>query len=277
MARNASSPTTRIVRPKSLTLRLMPRRSASACGRAWSGRISPASGSCWNCSSTASSSPTKRWRSATSSPSDRRVSATRFVYCEGSIRVGCWDRPYCSQEPGFRGTWLGGPLERSSPAEIVRQVARRDAVEATHPALQPAVVRVHVLDVEGALTDADAGREVDRLVVQPALGGEGRVGLGTVRAEDGVAGDHGPERRGDGVGPQAGQHGVGGVAGAVAGDQRRDLLGREAPLARPLAAAAGAPLERTCGAAPSARPLLGAPKKVSSASTTPPRASRAAA
>src|SRR3954466_4326154 len=185
----------------------------------------------------------------------------RYGIMYGSIRVGCWDRPYCSQEPGFRGTWLGGPLERSSPAEIVRQVARRDAVEATHPALQPAVVRVHVLDVEGALTDADAGREVDRLVVQPALGGEGRVGLGTVRAEDGVAGDHGPERRGDGVGPQAGQHGVGGVAGAVAGDQRRDLLGRAAPLARPLAAAAGAPLERTCGAAPSARPLLGAPKK----------------
>src|SRR3954467_13236804 len=87
MARNASSPTTRIVRPKSLTLRLMPRRSASACGRAWSRRISPASGSCWNCSSTASSSPTKRWRSVTSSPSDRRVSATRFVYCEQTIKT----------------------------------------------------------------------------------------------------------------------------------------------------------------------------------------------
>src|SRR3954447_15471122 len=86
MARNASSPTTRIVRPKSLTLRLMPRRSASACGRAWSRRILPASGSCWNCSSTASSSPTKRWRSVTSSPSDRRVSATRFVYCEQTIK-----------------------------------------------------------------------------------------------------------------------------------------------------------------------------------------------
>src|SRR3954449_184489 len=86
MARNASSPTTRIVRPKSLALRPMPRRSAGACGRAWSRRISPASGSCWNCSSTASSSPTKRWRSVTSSPSDRRVSATRFVYCEQTIK-----------------------------------------------------------------------------------------------------------------------------------------------------------------------------------------------
>src|SRR5690242_12062363 len=87
MARNASSPTTRIVRPRSLASRPMPRRSAGACGRAWSRRISPASGSCWNCSSTASSSPTKRWRSVTSSPSDRRVSATRFVYCEQTIKA----------------------------------------------------------------------------------------------------------------------------------------------------------------------------------------------
>src|SRR3954471_6495010 len=93
----------------------------------------------------------------------------------GSIRVGCWDRSCGGQEPGSRGTWLGGPLQGSSPAEIVRQVARPDAVEAAHPAFQPAVVGVHVLDVEGALADADAGREVDRLVVQPALGGEGGV------------------------------------------------------------------------------------------------------
>src|ERR687884_464117 len=82
----------------------------------------------------------------------------------GSIRVGCWDRPYCGEEPGFRGTWLGRPLQGPSPAEIVRQVARRDAVEAAHPALQPAVVGVHVLDVEGALAHPDAGREVERLV-----------------------------------------------------------------------------------------------------------------
>src|SRR3954453_7802470 len=34
---------------------------------------------------------------------------------------------------------------------VVRQVARPDAVEAAHPAFQPAVVGVHVRDVEGAL------------------------------------------------------------------------------------------------------------------------------
>src|SRR4051794_41292438 len=113
----------------------------------------------------------------------------------GSIRVDCWDRPYCSEEPGFRGTWFGGPLERSSPTEIVRQVARRDAVEAAHPALQPAVVGVHVLDVEGAVAHPNPGRDIDRLVADAALGGEGGVGLRAVPAEGGVAGDHRPARR----------------------------------------------------------------------------------
>src|SRR3954449_9497062 len=85
-ARNANSHTTLIVRPKPLALRLMPRRSASACGRAWSRRTSAASGSCWNCSSTASSSPTKLLRSVTQSLLDRRASASRFVYCEQTIK-----------------------------------------------------------------------------------------------------------------------------------------------------------------------------------------------
>src|SRR3954469_7170447 len=82
---------------------------------------------------------------------------------KGSIRVGRWDRSCGGQEPGFRGTWLERPLQGPSPAEIVRQVARRDAVEAAHPALQPAVVGVHVLDVEGAVAHPDAGGDIDRL------------------------------------------------------------------------------------------------------------------
>src|SRR3954449_10601951 len=80
-------------------------------------------------------------------------------FVEGSIRVGCCGRPCGGQEPGSRGAWLGRPLERSSPTEIVRQVARRDAVEAAHPALQPAVVGVHVLDVEGAVAHPNPGRD----------------------------------------------------------------------------------------------------------------------
>src|ERR1700712_3940275 len=88
MARSATSHTTLTTKPKPLASRLMPRRSANACGRASSTRISPASGSCWNCSSTASSSPTKPWRSVTQSPLDQRASARRFVYCEQTIKAG---------------------------------------------------------------------------------------------------------------------------------------------------------------------------------------------
>src|SRR5919199_2575390 len=85
-ARNVNSLMTLIVRPKPLASRLMPRRSASACGRVWSRRTSAASGSCWNCSSTASSSPTKPLRSVTQFLLDRRASASRFVYCEQTIK-----------------------------------------------------------------------------------------------------------------------------------------------------------------------------------------------
>src|SRR4051794_322539 len=118
----------------------------------------------------------------------------------GSIRVGCWDWACGGQEPSSRGTWLGRPLERSSPAEIVRQVARRDAVEAAHPALQPAVVGVHVLDVEGAVAHPNPGRDIDRLVADAALGAEG--------GQHGVGGGGGGGAGGRGPGP-AGRGGGG--------------------------------------------------------------------
>ena len=62
---------------------VLPARAA----RAWSRRISTASGSCWNCWSTASSSPMATSRSVTSSLPDRRANATRFVDCEQTINT----------------------------------------------------------------------------------------------------------------------------------------------------------------------------------------------
>jgi site-specific DNA recombinase len=49
MARNANSRTTPTAGPKPLVSRAMPRRSAGACGRAWSRRTSTASERCWSC------------------------------------------------------------------------------------------------------------------------------------------------------------------------------------------------------------------------------------
>src|SRR5947209_12253643 len=172
-----------------------------------------------------------------------------------------------------------GPLERSSPAEIVRQVARRDAVETPHPALQPAVVGVHVLDVEGALADADAGREVERLVVQPVPGGEGGVGLGAVRAQHGTAS---PATTGPSAAAMASAPRSGSTASAVWPARSRAISAGTCSAESPRRLARS---PRRCGPRPGGasprrhrrEPLWERRKKVSSASTTPPRASRAAA
>src|SRR3954469_18454053 len=234
-------------------------------------------------------SPTSRraasaWRTATSAaPSAWTASSSSWPWpCSGRSRPACGTRsttrrrtkkspgsatPQPSPRPDLplqarHPPPPGLPATARRPAAVVGRVAElMGGKEAAHPALPPAVVGVHVLDVEGAVAHPNPGRDIDRLVADAALGGEGGVGLGAVRAEDGVAGDHRPERRGDGVGAEVGQHGVGGVAGAVAGDQRRDLLGREAALARPLAAPARPSSGRGVAAAPSAGTLVGAAKE----------------
>ena len=89
-------------------------------------------------------------------------------------------------------------------------------------------------------------------------------------------GDHGRQHHLDGLGAEVGQHGIDRVPGAVASDQGRDLLGREAALARPLAAPVRPSSGRGGAAPPPAGALVGAAKKVLSASTTPASASRAA-
>ena len=107
------------------------------------------------------------------------------------------------------------------------------------------------------------GRDIDRLVVQAVLSGKCGIGLGTIRAEHGIASDHGAKHRRDGCCTEIGQYGVNGVAGAVAGDQRRDLLGREPALAGALAAAVGTSLKGCFGAPPAAGAFMRAAKKPS--------------
>src|SRR3954451_20922342 len=160
------------------------------------------------------------------------ICASSARLSKGSTRDSCWEWPCCGQKPGSGRIRLGGTLQGSSPAEIVGQVARSDALEACHPALQPTVVGVHVLDVKGAVADADAGGEVDRLVVQPGPGGEDGVGFGPIRAEH-----------------------------RIAGDQGRALLRREPALAGALAPPVGTSLEGFFGSAPSSGPFVRAAKK----------------
>ncbi len=84
---------------------------------------------------------------------------------QGSTGDGCWEWPCCGQKPSSRRIRLGCPLQGSSPAEIVGQIARGDALEAHHPALQAAMVGVDILDVERTVAHPNAGGDIDRLVV----------------------------------------------------------------------------------------------------------------
>ena len=67
--------------------------------------------------------------------------------------------PDSGHEPGFRGMnsiLINGP----APAGVVRQVARRHATKTPQPDMKPAVVGIHVLDMDGAggLPDIKAGQ-----------------------------------------------------------------------------------------------------------------------
>src|SRR5690349_373334 len=125
-------------------------------------------------------------RSSSPGAADEETGATSqassvSIFGIGSTRDGCWAWPCCGRKPGSGRIRPGGTLQGSSPAEIVGQVARSDALEACHPALQPTVVGVHVLDVKGTVAHPNAGGEVDRLVVQPVPGGNDGVGFGPLR------------------------------------------------------------------------------------------------
>jgi hypothetical protein len=155
----------------------------------------------------------------------------------------------------------GFVTSRDSSAARRSAVARRHAVEAAHPALQPAVVGVDILDVERTVAHPQAAGDVDRLVVQPLLGGKAGVSLGAVGAEHGIWRHRRAQRRRDRLRARVGPHGINGVTRAVAGDQGRDLLRRETPLAGWLATAAWLPLEVHLGVAPSTRAFVRAAKK----------------
>src|ERR1700758_3672673 len=59
-----------------------------------------------------------------------------------------WPQSGGAHDPGVRGRVCREGLDRSPPAQIAREVLGGDAMEAPHPLLQPAVVGVHVVDME---------------------------------------------------------------------------------------------------------------------------------
>ena len=59
-----------------------------------------------------------------------------------------WTQSGGAHDPGVRDRVCLEGLDRSPPAQIAREVLGGDAMEAPHPLLQPAVVGVHVVDME---------------------------------------------------------------------------------------------------------------------------------
>ena len=97
-------------------------------------------------------------------------------------------------------------------------------MEAPHPLLQPAVIGVHIVDVEIGrlrLGRAGCGQDMELDPGAPSECGDRRA---SIAAQFGWAGNDLPERSGDAGGVEPRQDGVDGRAGAVAGDDDRDLL-----------------------------------------------------
>ena len=105
-----------------------------------------------------------------------------------------------------------------------------NAVEARHPTLEPAVVGVDVLDVEGLVDHADAGAEVDGGVGNVGGLGKAAVDRGAIGAQHRIGVHEGPEHGRHGRGVGLWQYRVRGARAAVAHDQHGDLLVRQAAL-----------------------------------------------
>ena len=138
-------------------------------------------------------------------------------------------------------------------------------MEAPHPLLQPTVVGVHVVDVEiWRFRLGRAGRRQD-MELDPGAPSECGDRCTSIAAQFRWPGNDLPERDRDAGGVEPRQNGIDGRASAVAGDDDRDLLRRQAPL--------GGFAARLRGARGRSRrlPLKDSRMKVSSASTIPVR------
>src|SRR5271165_1228637 len=123
-------------------------------------------------------------------------------------------------------------LQGSTPAKVVGEVFRGDAVEAAHPSLEAAVVSVDVVDMEiGRLWARFAWRRQD-VRRDAGLAGEGGNRRATVAAELVGRGDSAAESGGNGHPVQLRQHRIRGRALTVAGDDDGYLFGGEAGLGR---------------------------------------------
>ena len=82
-------------------------------------------------------------------------------------------------------------FQQAPPAEIIDEILGGNAMKPSDPALQSAVVGIHVLDMKSARLDSLSGLGMHYPMGDAALSGKGRVHTGTVRAQHGFAIDQG--------------------------------------------------------------------------------------
>ncbi len=118
-------------------------------------------------------------------------------------------------------------LQQSAPTQIVREVFCRHAMEPSHPFLQSAGIRVHILHMKHFLAHPLLLPEVHRLMGDPVLPGNRLVGQGAISAQKGVSlQDQGQDRRQRRLGP-VGKHRIRCGAVSVPNDQDGNLFFRQ--------------------------------------------------
>ena len=113
-------------------------------------------------------------------------------------------------------------LQQASPAEVVDEILGGYPMETPHPALQPAVVGINVLNMKGARPHALPGPGMYHLMRDTAALGERGIYAGTVCTQDRLGVDQRLECRLHMASIELAQAEIGGVP----------LLGRVPPIPR---------------------------------------------
>ena len=154
----------------------------------------------------------------------RRAVLPRLLQYRRLCHCHMWKNAESGFEQAFRRHDAAG-VQYPAPAQVVWQVARRDAMKRTQPATQAAVVGVHILHMHGA-SHTHGRSQVDCFMHDAELPGKRRICGMAVRYQQNVAVDHGRQA---GVQPGLGQlpqarHEIDGLPGAVARHQHAHLF-----------------------------------------------------
>src|SRR5271166_2457421 len=143
-----------------------------------------------------------------------------------------WSQPDSAEDHRLWRDLLAQCLQGPTPAKIVRQVFRRDAMEATQPFFQPAMVGIDVVEMEIRRLGVWFTRHRQDMGWDRSPPRKGNDRGAAITTELVGRGDHAAQRRGDGDAVQSRQHRIRGGAFAVARNDHRNLFSGQATFGR---------------------------------------------